>query len=868
MSCLIKDNKFYTQNGEESRLYKDLEQKVGEVEARELFILSHTPTFQKEVKNIDTTTKVINFKGSQVFFKERKSGQIELELIQTPAQNRGKGAGRKALEEFLKYADSLVKDVRLFVSPRDRQTTTEGLMKFYESVGFRSFDKFLPEEMGRKAKKVTKKQKLVTPIANIFYENGEVKADIVINYANNNFSIAEPLTKEEILDLSTLQIQDVETSEELYEVLNDAFYKDGVFNPDVKKLQKIYTETEVRNILEDVEIQARILETIEKLRHTEEFNITPIKVDGEFSYKNLTVNIIGQYKANNPLQDKALYEEQNGGEGFVQADVIDEDGNTIEEKLIYDNAVKVVDDPNILQAIDAIIQAPEVVDTTKLEKKVAKWLLSYGLNVEALSRENYRTLAEFIRTPTEENTILLEQALGFQRTPKQPFVKISPANRTYKMLRTTKSEQQLFDELSLIKTNTPNIYHQIEKIDEQEIRDIQENQDLTVPLYELYKEYFGYGIISETQKIKEQSITDGTFMRAPNGKTTNLSEDNWLFVRTNTFKSWFGDWVNDPQNASKVVDENREPLVVFRAQKNTRVQTEERRSNTYGIYYSANKDSIKIYGDIIIESFLNIKNPLVLKDTAWNLSIIPKYLFDSYVNKGIDGAIWERKGEYYEVVAFSPNQVGSNENLVKKSTIIQNVQTNIDSSVEYLTGEFVADFASEKLKNPNDEFYQQFKITENGIELVSQDELTIAKVKSQVENYPKLADYSLVSKSLPNLKEATPKTIEIKENRRVQAVNNKESIPAPKTEVTILDDQFTEAENETAEFIKIGKDVFEQIEKGIYSKLGFQESPSYYTMNVEAPPYKLVEQKQTNPAEKTVKKLITKEQEEENFNCL
>ncbi len=36
----------------------------------------------------------------------------------------------------------------------------------------------------------------------------------------------------------------------------------------------------------------------------------------------------------------------------------------------------------------------------------------------------------------------------------------------------------------------------------------------------------------------------------------------WLAVRLQSFKAWFGDWENDPANASKVVDENGEPLVV------------------------------------------------------------------------------------------------------------------------------------------------------------------------------------------------------------------------------------------------------------------------------------------------------------------
>ena len=50
---------------------------------------------------------------------------------------------------------------------------------------------------------------------------------------------------------------------------------------------------------------------------------------------------------------------------------------------------------------------------------------------------------------------------------------------------------------------------------------------------------------------------------APNGKPSNLTERQYAQVRTKEFKKWFGDWENDPENASKVVDENGEPLVVY-----------------------------------------------------------------------------------------------------------------------------------------------------------------------------------------------------------------------------------------------------------------------------------------------------------------
>ena len=58
-----------------------------------------------------------------------------------------------------------------------------------------------------------------------------------------------------------------------------------------------------------------------------------------------------------------------------------------------------------------------------------------------------------------------------------------------------------------------------------------------------------------------------TWMTAPNGAPSNLTEEQWLLVRTPSFKAWFGDWEHDPENASKVVDENGEPLVVFHGSK-------------------------------------------------------------------------------------------------------------------------------------------------------------------------------------------------------------------------------------------------------------------------------------------------------------
>ena len=119
----------------------------------------------------------------------------------------------------------------------------------------------------------------------------------------------------------------------------------------------------------------------------------------------------------------------------------------------------------------------------------------------------------------------------------------------------------------------------------------------------------------EMQSIKDKAIADGTFMKAPNGNPTNLNERQWLQVRTKNFINWFGDWINDPKNASKVVDENGEPLVVYRGDFNNKTVFFPKSAtyNVFGIYIAGNikmaenyakKSNTKVY-----EIFVNSRNP-------------------------------------------------------------------------------------------------------------------------------------------------------------------------------------------------------------------------------------------------------------------
>lgn len=79
---------------------------------------------------------------------------------------------------------------------------------------------------------------------------------------------------------------------------------------------------------------------------------------------------------------------------------------------------------------------------------------------------------------------------------------------------------------------------------------------------------------------------------APNGRPTNLTERQYAQVRTKAFKDWFGDWENNPENASKVVDENGEPLVVYhggaKGITKFKTSTEEESNTGYGYYTNLN----------------------------------------------------------------------------------------------------------------------------------------------------------------------------------------------------------------------------------------------------------------------------------------
>lgn len=122
--------------------------------------------------------------------------------------------------------------------------------------------------------------------------------------------------------------------------------------------------------------------------------------------------------------------------------------------------------------------------------------------------------------------------------------------------------------------------------------------------------------------------------KAPNGNPSNLNDRQWEQVRTPKFKAWFGDWENDPANASKIVDENGEPLVVYHGSPHTFDKFME----SPGYYFTDNKDVAETYRNKkyktvpqTIEAFLNIRNLETIDANGADFNKIP-VVFNSVEN--------------------------------------------------------------------------------------------------------------------------------------------------------------------------------------------------------------------------------------------
>jgi hypothetical protein len=138
---------------------------------------------------------------------------------------------------------------------------------------------------------------------------------------------------------------------------------------------------------------------------------------------------------------------------------------------------------------------------------------------------------------------------------------------------------------------------------------------------------------------------------APNGKPSNLTPEQYKLVRTPEFKAWFGDWENDLENSSKVVDENGEPKIMYHQTSDTikdiiyneglfkkgfELASKNDKDTPYGFFFKKTKTDIGLKGKEQISVFLNSKKPLIFQNRDY---------INIFFNDKIDGFL-ENNLEY------------------------------------------------------------------------------------------------------------------------------------------------------------------------------------------------------------------------------
>ncbi len=202
----------------------------------------------------------------------------------------------------------------------------------------------------------------------------------------------------------------------------------------------------------------------------------------------------------------------------------------------------------------------------------------------------------------------------------------------------------------------------------------QEAQNLRNEVASLNDEYSDNFTLTDDSTSAEDALRgqgDLRFSRneerlAPNGKTSNLTESQWQQVRTPEFKAWFGDWENNPESASKVLDENGEPRVVYHGtnnvqktiRRNPRTGFDEYQYSNFesfetqydeqpGHFFNSNRDNAGSYGSNIYDVYLNLKNPLIIDA---NNSGYDSIRYNGMVNDTYGWAQWAKDNGYDGVI--------------------------------------------------------------------------------------------------------------------------------------------------------------------------------------------------------------------------
>lgn len=248
-----------------------------------------------------------------------------------------------------------------------------------------------------------------------------------------------------------------------------------------------------------------------------------------------------------------------------------------------------------------------------LNKMIDRTIERYGNRLQADEHENTRDAAlEEIVCDTLMSIASDEKALNIALSTKQNKSKIAAAIKTLinkvkewltgkstnygakafaKDLEALENLAQRFSEAA--DTARENITEQTE---------VQNGERLDVEKYSM----------GSTDNIVQAEFDDNV-----NRKINNITQSK-QFIR------WFGDWQNSPAKASKAVDNNGEPLVLYHqtGKEFTTFDTKQKGSGKFdsemptGIFMKPTNNDIGVGGNIQMPLYASIKNPLIVNNRS------------------------------------------------------------------------------------------------------------------------------------------------------------------------------------------------------------------------------------------------------------
>ena len=182
------------------------------------------------------------------------------------------------------------------------------------------------------------------------------------------------------------------------------------------------------------------------------------------------------------------------------------------------------------------------------------------------------------------------------------------------------------------------------------------------------------------------ALNDG-FVHSIHEKNSPVKPKYQNVTESQQFKRWFGDWQNNPKQASKVVNDDGTPMVVYHGStvKDIDIFQTSNANGTGGLYLTTNRSVAESFAGEdgeVYESYVNLRKPLIIDANGAYYDNIPtpsemvgnKYAFGGNTvdtnaiaayarGAGYDGVIVKNVREVAgfgdDIIAFQPEQIKS-----------------------------------------------------------------------------------------------------------------------------------------------------------------------------------------------------------------